>query len=123
MSVIVVTMRALTSSLFLGLPSRQRRRCALAVALHQRDSGLGISHAQKLRTLGLHEIFKCSHLKFTVYGRKHTDIHTHNFRKCSYASVGLAQARPNKFKTPHVVDVSIHALGSLQHFRYTFSLS
>ena len=23
------------------------------------------------------------------------DIHTHNFRKCSHASVGLAQARPN----------------------------
>ena len=26
----------------------------------------------------------------------HTYIHTHNFRKCSHASVGLAQARPNK---------------------------
>ena len=25
-----------------------------------------------------------------------TDRHTHNFRKCSHASVGLAQARPNK---------------------------
>ena len=24
-----------------------------------------------------------------------TDRHTHNFRKCSHASVGLAQARPN----------------------------
>ena len=24
------------------------------------------------------------------------DRHTHNFRKCSHASVGLAQARPNK---------------------------
>ena len=23
------------------------------------------------------------------------DIHTHNFCKCSHASVGLAQARPN----------------------------
>ena len=39
----------------------------------------------------LHEIFKCAHLKFTVYGRKQTDIHTHNFCKCSHASVGLTQ--------------------------------
>ena len=30
-------------------------------------------------TKGLHEIFKYTHLKFTVYGRKHT----HNFRQCS----------------------------------------
>ena len=29
---------------FLGLPSRQR--CALAVALHQHDCGLAISHAR-----------------------------------------------------------------------------
>ena len=28
------------------------------------------------RSIGLHEIFKFAHLKFTVYGRKHT----HNFR-------------------------------------------
>ena len=26
---------------------------------------------------------------------RHTYIHTHNFRICSHASVGLAQARPN----------------------------
>ena len=25
-----------------------------------------------------------------------TSRHTHNFRKCSHAGVGLAQARPNK---------------------------
>ena len=25
------------------------------------------------------------------------DRHTHNFRKCSHASVGLAQTRPNNF--------------------------
>ena len=35
--------------------------------------------------------FKYAHLKFTVCGRKHT----HNFRQCSHASVGLAQAHPN----------------------------
>ena len=40
----------------------------------------------------LHEIFKYTHLKFTVYGLKHT----HNFCQCSHASVGLAEARPNK---------------------------
>ena len=33
-----------------------------------------------------------AHLKFAVYGRKHT----RNFRQCSHASMGLAQARPNK---------------------------
>ena len=54
-----------------------RRHCTLAVALHRHNSGLGISHARKhLRTFGLHEILKCAHLKFTVYGRKQTDIHT-----------------------------------------------
>ena len=52
------------------------------------------------RMFGLHEIFKCAYLKFTVYGRKHT----HNFRKCSHASVGLVQARPNEGCTlkPHL---------------------
>ena len=29
--------------------------------------------------------------------------HTHNFRKCSYASVGLAQVHPNY---PHIVITS-----------------
>ena len=54
-----------------------RQHCTLAVALHRHDSGLGISHARNhLRTFGLHEILKCTHFKFTVYGRKQTDIHT-----------------------------------------------
>ena len=43
----------------------------------------------------MHEIFKCGHLKFTVYGHKQASRHTHNFRKCSHTSVGLAQAHPN----------------------------
>ena len=56
----------------------------------------GPSHAQNYPwTFSLHEIFTCAHLKFAVYGRKQTDIHTHNFRKCSHTSVGLAQAHPN----------------------------
>ena len=33
-------------------------------------------HCTYLRTFGLHEIFKFAHLKFTVYGRGQTDIHT-----------------------------------------------
>ena len=45
-----------------------------------------------LRTFGLHEIFKFAHL---VYGCG--DRHTHNFRKWSHASVGLAQARHNEY--------------------------
>ena len=62
----------------LGLPSR--RRCALAVALHRRDSGLGLSHGRNYpRMFSLHELFKCAHLiKFTVglYGRIQTYVHT-----------------------------------------------
>ena len=59
---------------FLGLPSR--RRCALAVALHGRGRGLGISHARNYpRTFSLHEIFKCTHLKiYNIWPL--TDIHT-----------------------------------------------
>ena len=39
-----------------------------------------------------------AHLKFTVYGRKHTNKQTHTrVLQCSPASVGLAQARPNYF--------------------------
>ena len=68
-----------------------------AVALHRRDSGLACTKLS--RTFDLHEIFKCGHLKFTVYGHKQADIHTHNFRKCSHATVGLAQARPNYGQT------------------------
>jgi len=61
----------------------------------------GISHARNFqRTFGLHEIFKCAPLKFMVYGRKQTYIHTYihtytQLPQCSHASVGLAQARPN----------------------------
>jgi len=33
---------------------------------------------------------------FKIYGIwLQTDMHTHDFRKCSHVSVGLAQARPN----------------------------
>ena len=54
----------------------------------------GISHARNFqRTFGLHEIFKCAHLKFTVYGCKQTYIHTTSAmqsRKCGARS-GLPQ--------------------------------
>ena len=73
------------------VPRASRRRCTLAVALHRRNSGLGTKTTRRSWTFSLHEIFKCAHLKFTVYGRKQTDIHTHNFCKCSHASVGLTQ--------------------------------
>ena len=33
--------------------------------------------------------------RYTLYGHKQASRHTHNFHKCSHASVGLAQARPN----------------------------
>ena len=46
-----------------------------------------------LRTFGLHKNIYA----FTVYGCKHT----HNFRKCSNASVGLTQARPNNHIISH----------------------
>ena len=61
------------------IPRASHGCCTLPVALHQRDSGLGISHSHArnyLRTFNLHEIFKCAHLKFMVYGRKQTYIHT-----------------------------------------------
>ena len=56
----------------------------------------------KGRSLGLCEIFKCAHLKLTVYGRKQTSkqankqasTYTHG-AQCSHASVGLTQACPN----------------------------
>ena len=50
--------------------------------------------------IDLHEIFECAHFKFTVYGHKHATtyirMYTHTLPQCSPASVGLAQARPNK---------------------------
>ena len=52
---------------------------------------------RRSRVFGLHKIFKRSHLKLTVYGHKQASRHTHNFRKCSHASAGLAQAHPNKW--------------------------
>ena len=44
-----------------------------------------------MRTFELREILKCIRLKFTVYGCKQTDRHTHAHAQCSPASVGLAQ--------------------------------
>ena len=58
------------------IPRASRRRCALAVALHQHNSGLGTKITRRSWTFCLHEIFNCAHLKFTVYSRKQTYIHT-----------------------------------------------
>ena len=60
------------------------RRCSLAFMLHTVSSIFVILK------------FKRAYLKFSVYGRKQTDIHTHTRVQWSHASVGLAQARPNK---------------------------
>ena len=41
-------------------------------------------------------LFPFVKLKFAVYGRKQTDIHTYTrVSQCSHTSVGLTQARPN----------------------------
>ena len=83
--------------------SPSHRTCSLAVALHTRSHGLGLAevHVGVDMTSNYHEIFKRTHLKFTVSGRskqtnKRTSIDTHTLLQCSYASVGLTQARPNK---------------------------
>ena len=52
-----------------------------AVAMRASSSLLGFTPTRQRAghiayTKGLHEIFKYAHLKFTVYGRKHTYIHT-----------------------------------------------
>ena len=57
-------------------------------------SGSSLYRRMHKSMFSLHGIFKFSHLKFTVYGHKQTDRHTHKFRKCSPSSVGLTQARP-----------------------------
>ena len=78
-----VAMRASTSVVFaLG------RRCCTLTACHWP------SHASD--DIDLREMFEFAHLKLTVSGRP--SKHTHTCAQCSHASVGLAQARPNKHK-------------------------
>ena len=94
-----VAMCALTWVVYVSRASRQH--CALAVALHRRHSGLGISSARKLRSVFMKylkmRLFKnLRYMAASIHIYIHTYIHTHNFRKCSHASVGLAQARPNE---------------------------
>ena len=67
---------------------------------------------QWLKTCFVHEIdlceiFECADLKFTVYGYKQASKHTHARTQCSHASVGLAQARPNKYNWLCTLPVSI----------------
>ena len=59
------------------------RSCHVCVSLSRlRSSGFtltlhsGSSPSPTRQRFGLHEIFKCAHLKFTVYGHEQTDIHT-----------------------------------------------
>ena len=94
-------MRALTWVVF--VPRVSRQCCALqkpftdatavwAYRMHKTTRGS--------RSFGLHEIFECGHLKFTVYAHKQAskqaDIHTTSTNAVMHASVGLAQACPNQ---------------------------
>ena len=46
---------------------------------------------------------------FKIYGIwPQADIHTHNFRKCSHASVGLVQARPNYEHNSYIPQTEQH---------------
>ena len=47
------------------------------------------------------EILKHTHLKFTVWPQASKQASTHARAQCSHASVGLAQARPNKLSSHH----------------------
>ena len=64
--------------------------CTLAVAQHWplQPSARGRSIFGK---------YLNAHLKFTVYGRKQASMYVNTLPQCSLASVGLAQARPNKY--------------------------
>ena len=65
-------------------------------------------------TSGLILKFKRAHLKFSVYGRKQTDIHAHARAQCSHASVGLAQARPNQEMTHTTCKSDFHRFFRLE---------
>ena len=53
-----------------------------------------------MHEIDLREILECALLKFTVYGCKQAStyvrMYVNTLPQCSPASVGLAQARPNK---------------------------
>ena len=68
------------------------------------------------------EIFECTHLKFTVSGQsKQTSIDTHTRVQCSHASVGLAQARPNKIA--HIIGNELVANHMLKMHKYPSKLN
>ena len=74
-----IAMRALTWVVFIPRASFTPMLC----------SGSSLHRRMHESTFSLHGIFKFAHLKFTVYGRKQTDRHTHKFHKCSPSSVGF----------------------------------
>jgi len=77
-----------TSTSVISTPGNQR--CTLAFRLHGTPSSIFIRGP-----IFVILKFKRTHLKFSVYGHKQTDRHTHARAQCSHASVGLAQAHPN----------------------------
>ena len=79
-----------------------RRRCGLAVgwvALHRQQAGT--------RETSLREIFKCAHLKFTVYGRKQASIHTH-FRNAVMLVWGSLRLAPITHTSQEVNKTLVH---------------
>ena len=48
------------------------------------------------------------------------DIHTHTFRKCSHASVGIAQARPNDVEHFEVATLLNISENYLLNYYWTF---
>ena len=74
-----------------------------------------------MHEIDLREIFECTHLKFTVYGRKQASTYVNTLPQCSLASVGLAQARPNNYRLEiikHIQELAkiLHVFVRSRHF-------
>ena len=77
------------------IPRTSHWCCALAVVLHRRDSGLGISHARKT-TFSIHEIL---HL-FKIYSIwPQADIHTHTLTSANAVTLVWGSLRLAPIKT------------------------
>ena len=88
--------------MFLGLHADAALYVTAARAYHMRET-----------TFGLHEIFKCAYLKFTVYGRKQTYIHTTSANAVTlvWGSLRLAPKR-------HLVSV----ISQKKHFLFSIGI-
>ena len=106
-----IAMRALTWVIFVP---RALRQCCALVAPHRCGNGL---------TYRMHKKFprsvfmKYLNALIRILRYMATNRHTHNLRKCSHASVGLTQARPNYVTLLHVylrhhISISVQTLTS-----------